>query len=83
MKANENLRFVKTQDEPAEENTLASGGAGTICGGYPCGNFSVGECKEHIDKMPPDTYPTGSTSASLNTTSMNDVASAHGGSSAS
>ena len=53
-----------------------NGGAGVSCGGYPCGNFNINECKEHI-KANPDLYPPGSTSTSINTTSANDVTAVH------
>ncbi len=61
----------------AKQNPIGiNSGAGVVCSGYPCGNFNVSECQEHI-KANPNNYPVGSTSSSINTTSANDVMAAH------
>ena len=64
--------MVLSKQTPIEDR----GGAGTTCGGYPCGNFTTTECSEHIHANP-NNYPEGATSTTLNTTSANDVKAAH------
>lgn len=61
----------------AKQNQVSTyGGAGTSCGGYPCGNWNPTECREHIAANPSN-YPPGATSTSINATSADDVSLAH------